>query len=436
MRVTMSAVLYDKCVYTIIDEDRLLAADRGNAPSKELLENGSWTRVKEWLADAASSDVRVPIIFADAKDVHRWLGWAMLVDVEIAKDGESSRAKTKFILEQLRPPFAEKRSALRLANTGVALSDGHIRPYVLFETPEFLRALAATSGEHLQSWLGTPAAIDYAILHSGEPRDQQSALKALNLAVGTLQAAVPKQWEALVTPGRIRLYVGGERDKDHVIFNMDRDGWTYFLIESESNVESDGPSNLEPRPEGLDVDHFAEFESELDGFISLARAWASSEKDLTPHTSLLLDYCTQAPPNADVEGELDIAVREGLDELWTSWDHSAVEGNLVLVHHLRRERSSQLVKEKRNELMRTQGYVACEACGFRPDLSFPNLVREFCEVHHTKPLGEAASEVTTRLEDLAVLCPNCHRAVHALSELPTVEEFRMKYFPNRAGHGD
>lgn len=68
--------LFEACVYTIVDEDDLLRADRGREPSDQLSEGKPWSKVAGWLAEAKDRDERVAIVFADAKHVHRWLGWA------------------------------------------------------------------------------------------------------------------------------------------------------------------------------------------------------------------------------------------------------------------------------------------------------------------------------------------------------------------------
>ena len=44
------------------------------------------------------------------------------------------------------------------------------------------------------------------------------------------------------------------------------------------------------------------------------------------------------------------------------------------------------------------------------------------EIHHRKPLSELSETTLTSLEDLAVLCPSCHRLIHILKPLPTVEK--------------
>jgi 5-methylcytosine-specific restriction protein A len=59
---------------------------------------------------------------------------------------------------------------------------------------------------------------------------------------------------------------------------------------------------------------------------------------------------------------------------------------------------------------------------------FPGLNADVWEVHHRSPLAQAEKPVATRLQDLAILCPTCHRAIHRLDPLPSVGEFRSIYF--------
>ncbi len=46
----------------------------------------------------------------------------------------------------------------------------------------------------------------------------------------------------------------------------------------------------------------------------------------------------------------------------------------------------------------------------------------------------ASERVSTTLSDLAVLCPNCHRAIHRTKPLMSVEEFRSHFQAGRASH--
>ena len=105
-------------------------------------------------------------------------------------------------------------------------------------------------------------------------------------------------------------------------------------------------------------------------------------------------------------------------------DAWAIEGEPRLVTHVRRERDRGLVEAKKEQALARTGRLRCEACGFDFRESYPGLGIDFCEVHHNRPLGESNSPRVNRLEDLTLLCSNCHRMIHRANELPSVEDFR------------
>jgi len=92
-----------------------------------------------------------------------------------------------------------------------------------------------------------------------------------------------------------------------------------------------------------------------------------------------------------------------------------------------------LVREKKRRHRAATGGLACEACGF--DFGSRYGFPDFCEVHHRVPLAKNEVERETRLEDLAVLCSNCHRAIHRIRpKMPTVEELRWLVERQRQRH--
>ena len=99
---------------------------------------------------------------------------------------------------------------------------------------------------------------------------------------------------------------------------------------------------------------------------------------------------------------------------------SATEGLQTLLAHRRRERSTALRDKKLAEVRSVHGKCVCALCGIDDATRYPpTLAPRIFEVHHLAPLSKAATPVRTTLADLAVLCANCHRAVHAT---PSVEE--------------
>lgn len=98
------------------------------------------------------------------------------------------------------------------------------------------------------------------------------------------------------------------------------------------------------------------------------------------------------------------------------------EGRLLFRMHLVRERDARLVAEKRSEVLSRTGSLACEICGFDGVKVYGEGVAVF-DVHHIVPL-HIAGESITRLKDLIVICPNCHRAIHQHHPFLSPEQLR------------
>ncbi len=82
---------------------------------------------------------------------------------------------------------------------------------------------------------------------------------------------------------------------------------------------------------------------------------------------------------------------------------------------LRRHRARELWKREEKiaaHQAANGGRLPCEACGFDFFEEYGEVGRGYAQVHHLKPLADRASPDETRLQDLAVLCANCHVMVH------------------------
>jgi 5-methylcytosine-specific restriction protein A len=85
------------------------------------------------------------------------------------------------------------------------------------------------------------------------------------------------------------------------------------------------------------------------------------------------------------------------------------------VKHRSRERS--LRRAKVEEAMK-QGRLRCEVpgCGFDFEAQYGAIGRGFAHVHHLRPLAALDGEQSVSLEDLAIVCANCHAMVHRNGE--------------------
>lgn len=113
-------------------------------------------------------------------------------------------------------------------------------------------------------------------------------------------------------------------------------------------------------------------------------------------------------PNAPVPGE---------DE--------AEEGRILYRVHRTRERRRDLVSRKKEEALATTGALGCEVCGLDALARYGSEVgREVIEAHHTIPLASVKGTRMTRIADLALVCANCHAAIHAGGRTRSLDEVR------------
>jgi 5-methylcytosine-specific restriction protein A len=101
----------------------------------------------------------------------------------------------------------------------------------------------------------------------------------------------------------------------------------------------------------------------------------------------------------------------------------SVEGRILFRVHRVRERDPSLVKRKKAAELRRDGGLACEVCDIDFAHTYGPLGEGFIECHHTMPLATAGTR-TTVLDDLALVCPNCHRMLHRSHDTLSIAALR------------
>lgn len=113
----------------------------------------------------------------------------------------------------------------------------------------------------------------------------------------------------------------------------------------------------------------------------------------------------------------------------------AAEGRLLTRMHIARERNRQLVESKRKQAMSRQGKVACEACDFDFAIHYGERGKGFIECHHTKPVATLAEGHKTHIDDLALVCANCHRMIHRSRPWLSITELKaLIHHASSKGH--
>jgi len=89
------------------------------------------------------------------------------------------------------------------------------------------------------------------------------------------------------------------------------------------------------------------------------------------------------------------------------------EGRLKEKLHLARERNADLVRKAKERAIAQHGALTCTCCNFDFAKRYGVLGAGFIEAHHTVPVSELHPDgEETRLEDIALVCSNCHRMLH------------------------
>ncbi|MDW9635469.1 helix-turn-helix domain-containing protein [Sinorhizobium meliloti] len=137
----------------------------------------------------------------------------------------------------------------------------------------------------------------------------------------------------------------------------------------------------------------------------------------------------------DVAEAITAAVRLPLEEPFTTNDDievvEAEEGRVLTRLHRTRERSRKLVEERKRMAVQQGHGIRCEVCEFDFGATYGERGLDYIEVHHTRPLHTLPETNTTKLEDLALLCANCHRMVHARTPWLTMDELHRLHTKNK-----
>ncbi len=79
--------------------------------------------------------------------------------------------------------------------------------------------------------------------------------------------------------------------------------------------------------------------------------------------------------------------------------------------HRQIERNSQLVKAAKAKA-KQEGRLYCWVCAFDFAKRYGERGNGFIEAHHTIPVSQLGKNSMTSVEDLAMVCSNCHRMLH------------------------
>jgi len=130
---------------------------------------------------------------------------------------------------------------------------------------------------------------------------------------------------------------------------------------------------------------------------------ASSKKKTTPLTK---------KPSPSKKKEKGYAPIPNKDMGLTEDDSGFPEGKEKLRTHLQRERNPKVIREAKQRFKAKHGRLYCQSCGFDFKKTYGDVGNDYIEGHHIKPVSDLSEGDLTMIEDIALLCSNCHRMVH------------------------
>ena len=107
----------------------------------------------------------------------------------------------------------------------------------------------------------------------------------------------------------------------------------------------------------------------------------------------------------------------------TQNDADFSEGKPKLVQHIIKERNQVLVNKAKIFFKQKHKRLFCEICGFDFEKVYGTLGKNFIEAHHIKPVSELQEGDKTKIEDIVMLCSNCHSMVHKKKPWLKKEDF-------------
>ncbi len=125
------------------------------------------------------------------------------------------------------------------------------------------------------------------------------------------------------------------------------------------------------------------------------------------------------PRSVPADEELDNEFGENVFD-----DHGVEEGRKRLREHWARERNRKVVAQAKKLWAARERGLCCDVCGFDFELIYGEHGADYIEAHHVDPLHHSDGVRTTRVEDLAPLCSNCHRMIHKTKPMPEIGDMK------------
>lgn len=172
--------------------------------------------------------------------------------------------------------------------------------------------------------------------------------------------------------------------------------------------------------------YFEEY-TRLNSIRGVINNWATGGKDLPGKLIKSIELILGTPLPELLSSSTSEEKHSTIDAPELDREHGHIDEEQRLILHTFKERFAQTVAKKKELALAEHGTLICEVCEFDFLGVYGQLGAGFSECHHLTPVAELEEDHSTQLDELAIVCANCHRMLHRSirdGEMISVDDLR------------
>lgn len=114
----------------------------------------------------------------------------------------------------------------------------------------------------------------------------------------------------------------------------------------------------------------------------------------------------------------------------TEDDSGFAEGKLKLRQHVYRERNHKVIMIAKELHKSKYGKLSCQVCGFNFEEVYGDIGSDYIEGHHIIPISKLSKIRNTKVEEIVLVCSNCHRMLHRRRPWLTINQLNKLLLNN------
>ena len=151
---------------------------------------------------------------------------------------------------------------------------------------------------------------------------------------------------------------------------------------------------------------------------------AANSTELRATADRMIDLKTSLFGQTNAGSALELTRVEALPETDLE-ELTGREGRILTRLHAYRERDRTFARRVRDHFKRQHGgLLHCEACGMVAENVYGTKGERCMEAHHKVPIEELQPDSVTLVQEMAMVCANCHRVIHSGRPCITIDQIR------------